>query len=472
MPHRTFTGNLRRWAAVAMVCASLLPASPSVAGPKSQPAQAGVGRATAARSPESRAVFDEPEPAATPSPDATTTPARAPAASSPMKMPKGAFNVALLGIDTRPQFRLKNTDVIIIASVNPDAPAVTLLAIPRDTVVYVPNYGYTKINQAYALGGIELLKDTIRHNFGLEIKHYALVNFAAIVNTVDALDGVDIVATCPLYHVFPKDPYYFGDPYYVSRTYTDTFSGEVWPAGTRVPTATIDIPKPGIYTLNGLQALAYARARYGVPGGDLDRGRREQRVVRAIFAKAKRPSTISQLPALYSAFRRDFETDLGIPDLLELATLANRFNDTVIRSRFLDAMGASGSILPDGSLMAAPIGDYPALVEQMLNVALNQRPNDGIPVEVLNGTNDPAFGLVVADRLSELGLRVVSVKPAGKLYAKTMIVDYTTSKKGSIIPLLQRTFNINPANVIAEPAKTGVRYRVIAGEDFNPCYYR
>jgi hypothetical protein len=105
-------------------------------------------------------------------------------------------------------------------------------------------------------------------------------------------------------------------------------------------------------------------------------------------------------------------------------------------------------------------------------VALNQRRNDGVPVEVWNGTRDPQFGLVVADRLAEMGLRVVSIKPAGGYYTQTQIVDYTTTKKGSIVPLLQRAFNIGQANVVAQPSKTGPRYRIIAGDDFNPCYYR
>ncbi len=414
------------------------------------------------------APLQEEPPTPTPAPTAALAPRAAPLA----RLPDGTFNVALLGIDYRPLFKLRNTDVVIIASINFDAPAVTLLAIPRDTQVYLPGYGFTKINQAFALGGIDLFKLTIRHNFGLEIHNYAMVNFAAVVNTVDALGGISIVATCPLYHIFPKDPYYFGDAYYVSRTYTDTFSGEVWKAGTRVPTLTIDIPTAGIYTLNGLQALAFARARYGVPGGDLDRGRREQRVIRGIFAKAKQPGSLAQLPALFSAFRQDFETDFSLEDLLKLVPLAAGIDDAVIRSRFLDNMGASGAILPDGSLAAGVAGNYAAQVEQALSVALNQRRNDGVPVEVWNGTRDPQFGLVVADRLAEMGLRVVSIKPAGGYYTQTQIVDYTTTKKGSIVPLLQRAFNIGQANVVAQPSKTGPRYRIIAGDDFNPCYYR
>jgi anionic cell wall polymer biosynthesis LytR-Cps2A-Psr (LCP) family protein len=402
--------------------------------------------------------------------DVTPTPMPIPAQARPANLPPGTINIALLGIDTRPTLKLKNTDVILIASINPDAPALTLLAIPRDTEVYLPGRYTTKINQAYALGGPDLFKKTIRYNFGIDIDYYILVNFAAVVNAVDTLGGIDIVATCPLHQVFPKDPFYFGDAYYVSRNYTDTFSGEVWKAGTRVPTMTIDIPKPGIYTLNGLQTLAYVRARYGVPGGDYDRGRREQRAIRGMIAKARQAQIIPRIPALLKQFQKDVETDLTLDVILHLASIAGRFNDAVIRGRFLDSTGDTGAILPDGTVSKNALGNWN--VEQMLSVALNQRPNDGVPVEVWNGTDDPSFGIVVADRLSELGLRVVNIKPAGRKYDRTIIVDRTTNQKGSIIPLLQRTLAIKSSNIMAEPDKSGPRYRIIAGADFNPCYYR
>lgn len=414
---------------------------------------------------------EDPAPAAE-EPTQTPTPIPIPKPAPLTKLPANTINVALIGIDTRPTAPFKNTDVIVIASINPDAPAVTLLAIPRDTQVYIPGYAFTKINQAYALGGFRAFTETIRYNFGIDIHHYVMVNFAAVVNVVDILGGIDVVATCPLTHVFPKDPYYFGDPYWVSRTYTDTFTGEVWQAGTRVPTMTIDIPMPGIYRLNGIEALAFARARYGVPGGDLDRGRREQRVIRAIYAKAKQPAVITRLPALYREFAKDVVTDLTIRDVLGYVGLMSRIDDAVIRSRSLDSAGGAGAILPDGSLAAVAPYNYAARVEQMLTVTLNQRPNEGVLVEVVNATADPNFGIVAADRLSELGLRVGAIMRSSERYAQTVIIDYTTSNKGSLTPMLQKTLKVQPKNVISQPRGAGPRYRIIVGDDFNPCYYQ
>jgi len=386
-------------------------------------------------------------------------------------LPPGTINIALLGVDKRPTKEFNNTDVIMIASINPDVPAVTLLSIPRDTPVYIPGRQVWKVNTAYGNGGgIELFKDTIRYNFGLKIDYYALVNFSALVHSVDILGGIDVVATCPIQHAFPRDPYYMGG-IYVGRDYVDTFTGEVWKAGTKVPLTVLDLPKPGVYSLDGQHALAYVRARKGIPGGDVDRGRREQRVVRALFAKAKQLGTITKIPELLNAFDEDVKTDLTLPQLVQLAGVADRFSDAVIRSRFLDARGANGAVLTDaneGNKYWRNRRDY---VEQVLTVALNHKAEDGIAIEVLNGTSEPGFALAAADRLNEVGFRVVEMKAADKAYAQSVIIDHTTTSKGNAVPLLLRTFGLKQGNVVADPQPEGVRYSIIVGADFNTCYY-
>ena len=296
------------------------------------------------------------------------------------------------------------------------------------------------------------------------------VHTPAGVRAVDTLGGVDIVATCPIHHVFPRDPYYMGGAY-VAQDYVDTFTGEVWKRGAKAPTLEINIPKAGVYTLNGLQALAYVRARYGIPGGDVDRGRREQRLVRALFAKAKQINLVPKIPALFDQFQKHIQTDMPLETILYFASIANRFNNAIIRSRFLDWGGANGAVGPDGLVALPSPANRARYLQQVLSIALNQRPNDGIPIEVWNGTNDPGFGAAAADRLAELGFRIVDLRAADRLYDKTIIYDRATSSKGSAMPLLLRTFNLKQSNVVSDPNPDGPRYRIIIGPDFNTCYY-
>jgi anionic cell wall polymer biosynthesis LytR-Cps2A-Psr (LCP) family protein/uncharacterized protein YgiM (DUF1202 family) len=386
-----------------------------------------------------------------------------------IELPPGTFNIALLGIDKRPSRGFLNTDVIIIASVNPDVPAVTLLSIPRDTPAYIPGVGVQKINTAYAAGGPDLFKETIRYNFGLDIQNYAMVNFAGVVHAVDALGGVDVIATCPIEHTFPRDPYYMGG-LVTSSNYIDTFTGEVWPAGSRIPLLKIDMPTPGIYTLDGLEALAYVRARKGIPGGDVDRGRREQRMVRAILAKVRQAGSINKLTELYNAVKGDVESDMTIESILRYALMANRIGDAVIRSFYLQGYDANGAAL-EGAPTRAVFNNRLAYIEKVLNVALNQRINDGVPVEVINGTGDPGFVLAAADRLKELGFVITNIRAAEQPYKSTVIIDHTTSKKGSPLPLLLRTFNLKQGAVRADPQPEGPRFSIVVGPDFNTCYY-
>ncbi|MCX6019442.1 MAG: LCP family protein [Chloroflexi bacterium] len=385
-----------------------------------------------------------------------------------VKLPPGTINIALLGIDKRPDKAFNNTDVIIIASINTEIPAVSFLSIPRDTRVHIPGVGFYKVNTAFASGGPDLFKQTIRYNFGIDISNYAMVNFTGVVHAVDALGGIDVIATCPLKHAFPRDPYYMGDQYIVREAHKDNFTGEIWPVGSKVPRTVINIPKPGVYSLQGLEALAFVRARYGVPGGDVDRGRREQRVVRALLQKARQVGSLGRLTQLYGKLKDDVQTDMTVETILRFATMIDRLGDTLIRSRYLVGYDANGAALPDAP---DPTLNRTQFIEQALNVALNQRTNDGIPITVLNGTNDAGFVAAATDRLKEVGFVVTDVQPANKPYAKSAVLDHTTTSKGSALPLLERTFDIDPANVKSVPQKDGSRYTVIVGADFNTCYY-
>ncbi len=415
------------------------------------------------------ALISIPAQAQAPQPPAAPAPAAAqiPAKSRQINLPPNTFNIALLGVDKRPDKGFMNTDVIIIASVNPDVPAVTMLSIPRDTPAYIPGVGVQKINTAYAIGGPDLLKETILYNFGLKIDNYAMVNFAGVVHAVDALGGVDVIATCPIQHTFPRDPYYMGG-LVTSRDYVDNFTGEVWKAGTRIPLTTIDIPKPGVYTLDGQLALAFARARKGIPGGDVDRGRREQRVLRALLAKARQVGSLNKLTDLYNAVKGDVESDMTLETILRYALMADKIGDAVIRSRYLVGYDANGAALPDAP---NPKLNRQAYIEQALNVALNQRINDGIPVEVINGTGDAGFALAAADRLKELGFVITGIRPSDQPYKSSVVIDHTTTKKGSALPLILRTFNLKQANVQADPQPEGPRFSIVVGPDFNTCYF-
>ena len=118
-----------------------------------------------------------------------------------IEQPKGTINILLLGSDRRSGEGASLTDVMMIASVFPDVPGVSLISIPRDYYAWIPTWGLDKINTAYLRGhknnypggGPDLVKATVEYNFGVPIHYYAMVDFRSYRSIVDAVGGVDVV---------------------------------------------------------------------------------------------------------------------------------------------------------------------------------------------------------------------------------------------------------------------------------------
>lgn len=177
------------------------------------------------------------------------------------------INIALFGVDSRANDLTKNTrsDSIIIASINKYTNKIKLLSLYRDTYVFIPEHGYTKLNHAYAYGGPKLAIETINRNFDMNITDYITVNFSALTDVIDALGGVTINVTSEELNEVNR---YAKD---VAR-----INGREWPK----------IEKAGEQTLTGVQATGYSRVRY-LKGGDYARAGRQRTVIDAIIKKAR-----------------------------------------------------------------------------------------------------------------------------------------------------------------------------------------
>ena len=177
------------------------------------------------------------------------------------------INIALFGVDSRANDLTKNTrsDSIMIASINKYTNKIKLLSLYRDTYVFIPEHGYTKLNHAYAYGGPKLAIETINRNFDMNITDYITVNFSALTDVIDALGGVTINVTSEELNE-------------VSRYAKDVarINGREW----------TKIEKAGEQTLTGVQATGYSRVRY-LKGGDYARAGRQRTVIDAIIKKAR-----------------------------------------------------------------------------------------------------------------------------------------------------------------------------------------
>nr|WP_258011128.1 LCP family protein [Mycobacterium avium] len=132
--------------------------------------------------------------------------------------------------------------------------APTMVSIPRDSYVPIPEHGKDKINAAFAMGGATLLVRTVEQATGLRIAHYAEIGFGGFAALVDALGGVRVCPQAPMHD----------------------------------PLAGLDLPA-GCQTLDGRNALGYVRSR-DTPRADLDRMVNQRQFVAALLHRAASPA--------------------------------------------------------------------------------------------------------------------------------------------------------------------------------------
>jgi LCP family protein required for cell wall assembly len=224
--------------------------------------------------------------------------ASAPAVQAPPGQP---FTVLLLGSDNDAKFGgTILTQSMILARVNPKTRQVVMESIPRDLWVPLSSGGSAKIDAAYLHGGASAAVATVEDDFHIHVDHYAWIGLLGLVNLINQVGGIDVVATNPVMDDFyPKD-LTGKDPYAYERVAV----------------------LPGPQHMNGMQALMYVRSRHGDLRSDFGRSQRQQQVLLALRAKAKLLG-IADLPDIATAMANDFSTDMSIGEIASLLPIAS-----------------------------------------------------------------------------------------------------------------------------------------------------
>ena len=362
----------------------------------------------------------------------------------------------LLGADKRPGQKYFRTDTIVIAAIRPTIGQVTLISVPRDLWVYIPTVGMNRVNTAYEFGqmykykggGAALLKDTILYNLGIRIDHLAIVDFDGFTKIVDTLGGLDVPVYCAYTDWHLIDPSL--DPENVN-------SWALYTVG------------PGVVHMDGALALWYARSRK--KSSDFDRGRRSQEVLRALYARALKTDTISKIPQLYNDFSSSVITDLGLTDILKLAPLAAHLNNADIRSYYIGKNEVTAWTTPAGASVQLPKAPViQAMLQEALSPSSHVAEQAALTVEVRNGTSNPSWDSLAAERLNYAGYNT-RLAPADRLdYANSLLYDLSTVPDLTRGNALLSILGLPSSAFVTAPTNTSINYVLILGADYQPCF--
>lgn len=217
------------------------------------------------------------------------------------------YTIIIGGLDRRPDQtdRAALVDSLLLLSIDPKAGGVGLLSIPRDLYVTVPGEDERqRINRAHLLGewrspnggGALLLQQTLFQNFGMRIHNYLLLDFTALIQSVDQLGGVEITIDYDIADERYPDMNFGYDPFYLAA---------------------------GTHWLNGYDALRFARTRHG--NNDVRRAERQQQVIYAIRDRALSLDfldLLGRLPGLLAALGNNVYTGLSLDEIIQLAVFA------------------------------------------------------------------------------------------------------------------------------------------------------
>jgi LCP family protein required for cell wall assembly len=356
-----------------------------------------------------------------------------------------AKNILILGVDSRlgenSQFQVKGapaqtedlSDTAILAHLSANGNAVTLVSIPRDSVVQIPsckkvdNDGnpilsstgqvqYSKptkalFNEAIELGGPYCSAQTLESLTGVRIDNFLEIDFTGVVKMSKAIGGV---------------------PLNICEAIHDSNTGLNLPAGP--------------VNLIGDQALAFVRARYGLTGGDdLHRIQRQQQFMASMVRKALSSASFfspATMYNFYSAVAGSLSTDMTSSQLLSLGLKYRHINTSNIIFTTVPTYPA-----PKGdpfyehlywsedeanALFSDIHDDIPIPVSTGTNVGAVILPRSAVTVEVLNGTATDGLARQVRDALTTAGFDVVSIGTATNSPVAKTTVSYEASHTTSM----------------------------------------
>lgn len=349
-------------------------------------------------------------------------------------------HILLIGAATTSDTNPGLTDTLMIVSINIDTRHVAVLSVPRDLYVYVSGFDMKKINQTYFLGelrdeehtGAELLRETILYNLGIEIDYTVRVDFRSFGAVIDELGGVNIAVDCAI------------EDWRLLEPHLDPNDADNWEMFTLWS---------GVHHMDGDLALWYVRSRR--TSNDLDRNRRQQDVLRAVWRELRTDGFVENFPTLWEQFTQLVETDMSLADALTLLPIVADLSaaDVEYFHMQLNQQVRNAYTADEGRFILQPQREaLIELIQEFVDPPTRNRVLGHLPtIALYNGSSVTYLHHVAAQRLEREGFDVTLMDEPSHPRYHNRILDHVAASKGSALPLLQRTLRVTDEGVGIEP---------------------
>ena len=263
------------------------------------------------------------------------------------------FTMLIMGVDSTidglKANQAFNGDTLILVTFNPNTLTATMFSIPRD--MYVPiacNHNrYAKINSSAAYGSSCVI-NTVQQLTDIDIDYYVKINFTGVVELIDAVGGVEVDVEEP---DFKK------------------YNGQVCEQDSKRRFGNnLICMDPGYQTLNGEQALAYARCRHLYAISDIARNQHQQDIIEAVARKIRKVNNVEDFKKIFDSISNNIETNITPEQILSFYTVGRDMlsnssgNSLAIKKTYLSYYGL-GVYLPRSGMYTSALGYYPESLE-------------------------------------------------------------------------------------------------------------
>lgn len=386
---------------------------------------------------------------------------------------EGRVNILLAGnsADDAGHNGAELTDSIMIMSLDTHNNRAFLLSVPRDLYVNVGSYGHKKINEAYVTGqqkhfsasgypngGMGLLEQTIYQNLGIRTQYYALIDYSALRQSVNAVGGVDIT-------IHSSDPRGLYDPSIDWKTH-----------GPLVKLSN------GRHHLNGEQALDLARARgdaygsYGYGESDFLRTENQRKLLIALKDKATSTSTLInplKLTKLSDSLGNNVKSDMTLSEVHRLYDLTKKIDSGQIKSYGLNDLNGKNYLasyrtpLGQSALVPAAGLDNFSDIKQALRRLTSNNPvaKESADVVLLNGTEEYGLAAKNETMLEGRNVSVSAIADSRDPARSTYIINASGTSKPATLKLLEAVYGDHVTTANPYGTKYEADFIVVLGDD-------